>query len=264
MEKTNFKVLEQRAASDGVFIDYTPVAGTPAYAAVMATVSDKSGKRIVRTGEAFTDKYPLKTAFEAAGTAVLCAYYGIAYEPNGAAETAPASGSGNSNAGNTGNAQNAVNTANAADVSQKGKTTQAGMQMPRTGNAANTEKPKPDGNSAAASGVSEGQKPSVNAENAGGTGNPGNAESTSNPTPIELAGDFTFEKLFALKGKKCSEVCTNQGRANRNVVKQVLNIWTSGKANPSITDELTQFNAFIELHKNDVASWLYEILHPGK
>lgn len=75
MEK--LKALEQRAEKDGLFIDYTPVAAMPGYGAVMAIVSGKNGKRIVRTSESTHKEYPLTEAFKKAGMMALCAYYGI-------------------------------------------------------------------------------------------------------------------------------------------------------------------------------------------
>lgn len=315
MEKNDFKELEQRAQKDGLFVDYTPVAGMPGYAAVMATVSDKMGKRVVRTGEAFTETFPLKTAFEAAGTAALCAYYGIAYEPampaahsrqpeqssassrnagntfsgahnennrsqskddaekkaaaaaattaNRASGPAAPNGSDNSTGKNgnrdTSNASADTNTAAAAAAAAVPSGT-AGWQQ--GGNVKNQAEPARENNASAdAHPAQENAAPSSGTTHSSGKTEQG-SENTSSQETARPADDFKFEKISALKGRWCSDVCQN--KANRNVLKQILSYGVSGKANPVIVEEIRSLNAFIEAHKNDIAAELVGAMGGGK
>lgn len=74
-----FLELEKKANEAGVYIDYTTVCCTENYNSVIATVSDKDGKRYVRAGEVYgkgSINSPLSEAIQIAGIRAYEAYFG--------------------------------------------------------------------------------------------------------------------------------------------------------------------------------------------
>lgn len=126
MENISLKVLEHRAEKDGLFIEYTPVAAMPGYGAVMTIVSDKNGKRVVRTGESTNKERPLTAAFKNAGIYALCAYYGIDIPENPAAA-----------ANQQGGRNNSAAPASDRTAETRGNNTKAGQQQNMAGQSGN-------------------------------------------------------------------------------------------------------------------------------
>ena len=241
MERISFKSLEQRAAKDDLFVDYTAVAAMPGYAAVMVTVSDKNGKRIVRTGESAKKDTPLAEAFKVAGISALCEYYGIEI-PRPEQPKA-----GNVQADKK-NSTAAATTAANKNPAQPGNTVRNNPEekMKAPENATKTDTPANAGiNNADDTGNPEptsGQEAATTAE-------------SSNGTDGELEGDFVFTKVSAFMNQKCSDMCKN----NRKLVKNVAGFAKNGTVNPSIRDDVLKLVKFLEIHKGDeYGSWYFE------
>lgn len=241
MEKISFKSLEQRAAKDGLFVDYTAVAAMPGYAAVMVTVSDKSGKRVVRTGESVRKDTPLAEAFKIAGISALCEYYGIEIPK----PEQPKAGSAQTERKSSASATSTVANKNPA----------------RPGN---TAKSNPDDKMKAQENVAKADtSDNAGVHNTDDTGKPEPAPEKENAATIEGSnntggepeGDFVFTKVSAFMNQKCSDMCKN----NRKLVKNVAGFAKDGTVNPSIRDDVFKLVKFLEIHKDDeYGSWYFE------